>query len=426
MLRLILTYASSNGLSRALVFLAVPLLSNFLAAADLGIYTITQTVSQLIVPLITFNTGVALTREISENPRPVDLLFKRITIFAVIVIVLGGVWLKISFSWIAFAMIIGSAEAIQSSAVSIFQGKEKAGHVFFVALFRNLMFGAMVLVAYLQKFEVWLLLFVQAAVYCSSSVLAVVLARGLIRRSISKVMPVAEIGVKTMFQYSIITLPHTAALWLSVSSDRLLLGAIRGNDALGEYAIAFTFGQVALLVTSGVAMALPPRVARDPENWTDSAYLRRFTLLTGVACLAAHLLALVIIYVDRLTVNQFSKMTNDGAYIIAIISTAAFSSTMYVLYASFLFLHRNTSKLPTAAILAGLTNLIFTSIMVYAFGAIGAASGLLFSYLSFGFFYSRAAGTVHPQSRGTFPFLFGGVLAYLMVALCLSYLMNML
>ena len=69
MLRLILTYASSNGLSRALVFLAVPLLSNFLEATDLGIYTLTQTVSQLIVPLITFNTGIALMREIIDNPR---------------------------------------------------------------------------------------------------------------------------------------------------------------------------------------------------------------------------------------------------------------------------------------------------------------------------------------------------------------------
>jgi O-antigen/teichoic acid export membrane protein len=426
MLRLILTYASSNGLSRALVFLVVPLLSNFLKADDLGIYTLTQTVSQLIVPLITFNTGVALTREMIDNPRTVGQLFWRITFFAVGMIALGTILLQLSFSWIAVAVIIGSAEAIQSAAVAIFQGKEKAGKVFGVALFRNLMFAAMVIAAYLHKFNLQFLLLVQASVYCFSAVFAVFLARTLIRRSLVDAPQVEKIGVKAMFLYSIVTLPHTASLWLSASSDRLLLGAIRGSDVLGEYAIAFTFGQVALLVTSGVAMALPPRVARDPEIWTNPVFLRRFTLLTGAACLAAHLFALVVIYVDRLTIHQFSKMTSDGIYIIAIISTAAFSSTMYVLYASFLFLHRETSKLPKAATLAGLTNLISTSVMVYSFGAVGAAAGLLITYLSFGFFYSRAAAAVHPQSRGTFPFLCSGVVVYLLVALSFSHLMSML
>ena len=426
MLRLILTYASSNGLSRALVFLAVPLLSNFLEATDLGIYTLTQTVSQLIVPLITFNTGIALMREIIDNPRPVDLLFQWITLFAVLIIALGAVFLQISFSWVAIALIIGSAEAIQSSAVAIFQGKEQAGHIFGVALFRNLMFGTTVAVAYIHKFDVKTLLFVQAAVYCISAVAAFILARRLVRRSLVDAAKGEKIGLKAMFLYSALTLPHTAFLWLSASSDRLLLGAIRGKGALGEYAIAFTFGQIALLVTSGVAMALPPRVARDPENWTNQAFLRRFTLLTGAACLAAHLFALVVIYVDRLTIHQFSKMTSDGVYIIAIISTAAFSSIMYVLYASFLFHHRSTSKLPMAATLAGLTNLVSMSGMVYAFGAVGAAAGLLISYLSFGFFYSRVAAAVHPESRGTLPLLGGGVVVYLLVALGLSKLMSML
>lgn len=421
MIRLILLYASSNGLSRALVFLAIPLLQNFVSTAALGVYTLTQTVSQLIVPLIALNTGVALTREAHERPHTTRVLLDRISAAGAVIGCIGGAGMFLSSAWIPLALAIGAAEAVQSSSVAVFQGLERAGYVFSAAIIRNLMFVATVFVAYRFELDVHALLMGQAAAYMLCAAVSYALARNLLTRAHAPAIAGDEITPKSMLLYSITTLPHTAALWLAVSSDRLILGAIAGRDILGQYAMAFTFGQIALLITSGVAMALPPRIARQPEVWTNRSFLRKFALAVGASCLVAHLIAVGIIALDHGTIRYFKQLPPDSPYIVAVISTAAFSSILYVIYASFLFLHRETKQLPKASLLAGSSGLAATALLVLTFGKPGAAFGLLSSYLSFGFFYARTAARVHPESRGTLRALLVGIATYLAFALLISH-----
>lgn len=401
MLRLIVSYASSTGLQRAIVFLAVPFLSRYLTLGEIGEYALSQTTAQLVVPMMTWNATVALTREAIEHPKSTLRLHAYITAssFGVAGLAACVTLLNIGLpQWLAFGIALGSVEAAMSASLAILQGRESVNVVVGLSLARTLVFTAAIAIVVTCHLSLGSLLLMLTG---SSASMALVACR-LARRPLT--LPAGGereiVGPAQMIRYSAATLPHTAALWISLSSDRILLGMIWGKAALGSYVLAYTVAQSVMIVTSGIISALPPRIARFPEMWREPRHVIKFAVWTAVATFGVIFAALVFLVFNRSIFTLIEMLPANADLLVALLGVGFGSSTYYVLFASYMYLHRDTKALAYKAPIVGVVNLATMAAMVLAFEQVGACIGLLFSYASFAVVYGTVALRLEPSLRG--------------------------
>ena len=395
MLRLILIYSASTGLQRAIVFLASIALARSYSLAEVGQYILTQTVAQLIVPLLTLNTTVALARESGPNPRAAARLLRRVAMAAALCFfVSAAIALTVpAVRWAATGVSLGACEAMFAASIAFLQGAERATLIFKMSSAKTCWFGLLLTLCYFRWLSIDLFLLLLGA---GNFMLALILTRLVSASSKFGEGDASPLSPAAMLRYSAATLPHTVALWISVSSDRLILGALAGKAVVGAYALSYTVAQAVMVVVSGVITALPPRVANDPTYWREPRNVRAFVKNTALVCFGVLMALMVFTFLNRHFLHLIPDTGAISYLIIALISSGFFYSSFYVLFASYLYLNRDTSALSTAGLLVGPLNvLVFYSLIHFA-GAIGAACGLVSSYAIFGVAYGRAALRLEP------------------------------
>lgn len=396
MLKLILIYSTSTGLQRAIVFLASIALARSYSLAEVGQYILTQTIAQLAIPLLTLNTTVALARESRQNPAKAARLLGHVAGGAAAVFALGSIvaWLFPSLRWAAMGANLGACEAMFAAAIAYLQGTEQVGRIFRFSTIKTALFAALLFLCYAKFISIDGFIALLSAVNVVLAALLVTLVLRAARHPAHADQ--SDVPVRSMLKYSVATLPHTIALWISVSSDRLILGALVGKAAVGSYSLSYTVAQAVMVIVSGVITALPPRVANDAPFWRVPANVTGFLRKTALGCLGAVVMLLLFTSVN----NHFLFIVpNTGPlsyFLIALIGSGFFFSVYYVLFASYLYLNRDTSALSKAGILVGPLNVGAFFVLIHFFGALGAAIGLVFSYLAFGIAYGYAALKLEP------------------------------
>lgn len=400
MFKTILSYAASNGVQRAVSFLASLLLLRVYTPAEVGEYVLIQTIAQLMIPLATLNVTVALTREAKVDVfRTVDLL-KRISIAVLVAFVLAAAVFPFAgtWHWICAAVMLGLAEALYNSLTAFLMGRENSSSVLKLSLVRVSVFLVLLIATYLKhltipQFVVLVSTFlVGLSVAVIWSIVLRIQGNGLLKRR-------SSITISTMYGYSIGTLPHTAALWVSVSSDRTILGVLEGKEAVGEYAIAFTLAQSIMVLLAGVISAMPPRIINDVETWiTPSVIIGFIKKITGLT-IAINVFSLTLFYMNNQFINLVPNSLNTDLITLSLIGSSYFMSLFYVFFASYLYQQRNTAALTWMGFVLLPTNLAMIYVLVFFFGKVGAAAGLLLSYTSFGVAYGVAAVRLVPELR---------------------------
>lgn len=391
MLKLILIYSTSTGLQRAIVFLASIALARSYSLAEVGQYILTQTIAQMTIPLLTLNTTVALARESGQNPAKAARLLGYVARGASVVFLAGWLvaWLFPAVRWSAMGASLGACEAMFVAAIAFLQGSEHAALIFKSSSVKTALFAGLLFLCYSKQLSIDGFIALLSAVNFTLAALLATLVIRSVRRAGRP--DHSEVSVKGMLKYSVATLPHTVALWISVSSDRLILGALVGKEAVGRYSLSYTVAQAVMVVVSGVITALPPRVANAPEYWRIPANVVSFLRKTALVCFGAVVMLLLFNIVNNHYLHIVPNTGGLGYFLVALIGSAFFFSIYYVLFASYLYLNRDTSALTTAGILVGPLNIGLFFVLIHFFGPLGAALGLVFSYLNFGIAYGYAA-----------------------------------
>jgi O-antigen/teichoic acid export membrane protein len=400
LLRLILLYTAATGFQRAIVFLVTPLVGTVYALAELGTYTLVQTISQFAVPFLTLNAAVALTRESCDRPGDARLLLKlvckavpAIGSAAFIIGYFGGAPL-----YLIYGFAIGAAEALFASGTAVLQGREASKLFVSVALSKSIRFVIVILGAPRVALPLEHMIQAQLANSLLHSLLVLWLAFKQLRAS-----PCEPRALKRQLKYSAATLPHTIGLWVTASADRLVIAAVLGGAAVGAYSVPYTIGQVMLLFVSGLITAIPPRISSEPEKWRDPAYVRRFISFFGLggAVVASGLVLLVAF--DSRFLGLIPGNVGDSGFIVAGLATGFFSAFYYVFFASYMYLNRDTSALaiwgPFVAVVGG--GLCYG--LVVHFGITGASYTQLTCYILFATLYGRKAVALEPSLRSVIP-----------------------
>jgi O-antigen/teichoic acid export membrane protein len=391
MLNKIVIYSTSTGLQRAITFLAALVLAKSYTMMDVGEYVLMQTIAQLMVPLLTLNVAGAVGREANANPHGAIKLIRNVRAVASVVTGLAislGLLFE-TYYWFLFGIALGASEAIFGCGNAFFLGKESSVKILMMSMMKAVGFMILIGLAFLHLIEMYILML---CIVVQNYAIAAYFAHQAIE-TVPKHDSFNSEGVspKQMLLYSLATLPHTAALWVSIASDRLLLGALIGKAAVAEYTMSYVIAQSVALVSSGVISALPPRVANDPDTWRTPSHVVSFFKNLSIVCLLVTCLNIGFVYVDRKYLGLIPNLTEQSYLLVGLISTGFFCSVFYVFFSSFLYLNRTTAALKTASIVLAPLNLLVIYAGVSFWGLVGAAAALIFSYLSFGVAYGYAA-----------------------------------
>lgn len=391
MLNKIIIYSTSTGLLRAFTFLASIVLAKSYDMAVVGEYALMQTIAQLLLPLLTLNLTVALAREANANPHGAVKLIRYVWTAASVVAGLAlllGLLFKTQYWWL-FGVALGASEAIFASGNSFFLGRERSTRILVMSMIKVVGFMVLIGLAFLHFVDMYTL---TLCIVVQNYTIAAYFARQAIRSVPKADTKYSEvISPKQMLLYSLATLPHTAALWASVSSDRLFLGSLSGKEAVAQYIMSYTIAQSVMLVVSGVVSAMPPRVINDPDTWRTPSHVVSFLTNLAKVCLLATCVNIAFVYVDRKYLGLIPNFTEQSYLVVGLISTGFFFSVLYVFFASYLYLNRETDILKTAGVILAPLNLLVMYAGVSLWGQVGAAAALLCSYLSFGVAYGSAA-----------------------------------
>lgn len=400
MIRLILFYAASTGLQKGIVFLASLLLVRVFAIEDIGFYVLVQTVGQLIVPILTLNLTVALMRESKQSPfatrRLLALSVRGIFVFlACACFVAGFVPLP---GWMIFGAQLGITESLFGLAMAVLQGRECVNIILKLSLSKTGGFALVIGAGYLGYLSIQQILGLQLVLGLLVDIVSLKLVFNLLKIGERENK---AISIREMISYSVATLPHTAALWLGVSSDRLIIGFIMGKAAIGGYAIAYTMAQMVTLLLSGVITAVPPRIAAEPDIWRDSDFVVQFVKRVALASFGIILLILLAWKINANYLHIIPPGEPNSYILISIIGVGFSFSIYYVLFASYMYLNRETSALKFMGLWLGPINLILMYLFITEFGTVGAGIGLICVYISFGIGYGYMALRLEPSLKLT-------------------------
>jgi O-antigen/teichoic acid export membrane protein len=386
-------YGFCTALSRGAPLLYLPMLTSRLTLAEFGLFSLAQVLSYFLVPIISLNGAAAVEREGSVDIKAGAHLLTRFLVITAVVTALGalvvGALDRSEQGWVFFALLLAGTESLSLLALTWLRIQQHAWSYGILTILKVAGFAALLVIV--PEWTLESVLVAQTAWY---GALALAVSGWLLIRNWTSVSTVLLAAV---LPYTIPLIPHSAAQWLMSSSDRFVLKAFSGDEAVGVYSVAYTLASVLMLLNSGLALALPPHFFRNYERWISgdlrSRYIRGYSAL-ALSCVT---LVLTMVEVDRRSLGMLRTYDARVPVIIGLVAAGIYLLGLYLLYTNILSYHRRTGKLAAATAVAAAFNIGATILFVALWGAVGGAVATAMSYLLYLVVTARAAHAVEAR-----------------------------
>lgn len=377
-----IVYGTSVALNRGGVLLSTPLLVAWFGLVDFGIYSLTLVASQLLANLLSLNGSIAVMREGAEDVQKGSYLFRRFSILTILLgsVVTAFVWPfdNSSFHWLGYAFLLGATEGLQQLLLNWLRCRNRQFSYLFFSVVRTI--GILLSIFLVSKYHGNLeTLFFAQLMWCAALFAGFTLIDGLVSKTIDS----KSVAIRGVLAYALPMIPHAAAQWVINGSDRLIIKAMVGEEALGIYSLAYSFAMVVMLVNSGLALTLPQQIIQNYDQWSLGS-IRGKTLKAYTAVVVVLVLGVLIaLEIDHRTIQWLPTGTGDVPLIVGLVSAGLYLQGIYYLYGNFYFYHRKTSKLAVQTVIAAIANILLTIVFVQWLGIVGAAIATFLTYVGY-------------------------------------------
>lgn len=186
-------------------------------------------------------------------------------------------------------------------------------------------------------------------------------------------------------KFSIPLLPNIAAGWIALSSDRLILAYFGKVDQVGLYSVAaqiailmYVFNDAITKVQTPVAMSGLTDDKTVAKRKMASFLVGYFTLISMVYCLLVLFSREILYY---FTADSF----HDAYVIVMILGGVYFASGVYRVFTNIISFHNATWIISIAAFIQAIVNIVLNFIFIPHFGMYAAALSTLLSMLAYTF-----------------------------------------
>lgn len=402
-------YGLGGIASQALGILLVPIYARQLGVSNYGVLAVVNTTLSLTTMVFTLALPQAFFRSFLKEARTdaeresvlagtwglrLTLSFLFAILFAVLSVPLTSLIFG-SQERLPFLLLIGPIvffDTVNLVPLSFLRAERRAGAYAALAFFRAI-FGTLLILFFvivLDEGVLGVLIGSGISAACATAIGVAILSRTASAR------PTIDRQLwRYMIAFSLPLVPAAVAGWTLSLSDRYVIGAVQGFQAVGIYAAGYTIGLVmnALVIQPfglawGAAYWEFAREANAPRIIS-----RVMTLFVVVACIPA--LGLSLFGTDAMRL-LLSPGFEPGRYVIPFSAFGYLCYGIYSVAATGINIASQTRWLPFIVAAAAIANLVINLVAVPPFGYIAAAYSTLLSYALLAFLTGLVAQRYYP------------------------------
>lgn len=376
-------FAIGNLGSKLILFLMVPLYTNFLTTSEYGTAELVFTISQLVIPIVSVAIWNGVIRfGLMKGVKPEDVLLNSLLIWIVgSLLIVGttpliGLYSPIS-QWKWFLCIYSIGFIINQIELQYLKVKDK-----------NKLFAAVSLIqtAVLAGMNLFLLVYLRTGVfgYLTSSIVSIYVAAILIffvggfykdlkNASYNKTL------IKRLLVYSAPLIMNDLSWWLIHSSDKIMVEWMLSASALGLYTVASKIPGLINTFVNIFSQAWGVSSIREIEDTNDSAYYSSvfnvYSMLSfgATICFVAIIKPFMNIYVG-------TDFTSAWRYVPLLLLAASFSA-ISAYYGSMFGALQKSVECMWSTIIGAVVNVVLNYVCIKAWGVWGAIIGTLTAYI---------------------------------------------
>ncbi|RXJ95882.1 hypothetical protein CRU94_04525 [Arcobacter sp. AHV-9/2010] len=179
--------------------------------------------------------------------------------------------------------------------------------------------------------------------------------------------------IKSILHISIPLIPHVLGGLIIAMSDRLFIERMIGLEAVGLYAVGYSFGMIVMLFTDAFIKAWSPWFYKSLANPTDEKK-QKIVKFSYIFIVGLFILAFAISLVAEFILPYFvdEKFYGASEFIFWVAFGYAIRGVYQIFFPYLVHISR-TGFLAVSTVTAALINLLLNYILIDAYGAIGAA-----------------------------------------------------
>lgn len=179
------------------------------------------------------------------------------------------------------------------------------------------------------------------------------------------------------------------AVSLYMRIDKIMLGEMTGNEAVGTYEVAVRVSELWYFIPVSVASTVFPLIVRTRKNENNAVYKARFQLFSDVMVGVSYLIAIPMVLIAQPLVRILFGSSYGGAAPILVIHIWALTFVSLGLSQSQWLVAENLVRYSMwATVLGAVTNVMLNLWLIPRYAGVGAAWATVISYAVAGYVVS--------------------------------------
>ena len=368
--------------SKVIVFLLVPLYTNYLTTEEYGIADLVFTVAQLIVPIVSlviFDSVIRFGLEYSEHPEKVlhngIVVWFFGNIFSLIALPLTNLYPSVgSWKWHLYLYIL--LDSLLAIELNYLKVKNK-----------NISYAITCIIQtfFVAVFNIVFLVYLDMGIngYLISTVFAMLIAvivAALFGNTIKDFLSVKTDSqlLKSMVKFSTPLVINNLAWWIIQSSNKMFIEVLLGSAALGLFTVATRIPSLINVVVSVFQQAWGISSVVEMDTTKDSDFFSNvFKLFTvGVFFASIILNSIIKLFMWIYVGNDFFSAWR---YVPLLVGAAAFSAIAAYFGSLYGALKKSINNM-ASTLSAGILNIVIASVLIPLMGIWGAVIGTISAY----------------------------------------------
>lgn len=368
--------------SKLVLFLLVPLYTNYLTTIEYGISDLVFTVSQLLIPIISLSIYNSVLRfGLSQDTRPEDSLLIGLivtivaSIFSLFLVPLIGQYPTLNkWKWYIYIYVI--LNIISLCELSYIKAKGKNLQYAFISIIQAIVLAttSIILVMFLG---LGIKGYFLANIVASAVIVIVSFYSGHIFTAIKRAKYKHSL-VRQMIAYSTPLIINDISWWAIQSSDKLIIEILIGPSSLGLYTVATKIPTLLKVLSSIFIQAWNISAVREIESTNDKKY---YVEVFDNYAFVLFFSAMIIISISKIFMGFYvgSEFLESWHFVPILVICAVFAGISSYFGSMYGALKKNLNSMVTT-VSSALLNITLNLVFIKLIGIYGALIGSIVSY----------------------------------------------
>jgi O-antigen/teichoic acid export membrane protein len=395
-------YTLLNILNRAIPFLLLPVILNYISTKDFGLYSYFILVETFLIPLVSLNMSAGypahfFSKKFSDTDYLSTVLFSIViwsisflTFYLVSSSLITSL-VGLSFKFVCLAIVSASFNSVISTCLNLFRLEKRLWMYAVLSILQSIVMFTLVFsfVKYYRGFESIII----ARFYAYLLFFIIIFLSLIYRKAI--VLKFDIHIFKTILKFGFPTVFYSLSAFIFLNSDRYFIKDLLGPEYLGFYSAIFQICAIMSIFSSSLSAAWIPWLFENLNKNMDS--INVFIVKVSYFLIAlVFLFGITLFFVLPILVEYFLPKTYyDYTFLGFPIIFGFVFETIYLIVSPYVYYVGKTKYNAYVGFILAPFNIILNLILIPNYGLLGAAISTMFSWIFLALFFLYFSSKVY-------------------------------